>query len=169
MYLSSAVFLVSVVSRQAVAPLVYLPARHECRQSPRVLITPRVLMFLFVCVLHRIFILFSIPLWVKRLKSFPEEYLEVVKDTHETGGGFGSVGYGCQWKREEASKNLLRTHTTAVSSQVRRVKKTKLTRALFTCLIPTAARGSARHGGPLEKSRMSTALVTNPASKLRRK
>ena len=42
-----------------------------------------------------------------------------MKDTHETGGGFGSVGYGCKWKREEASKNLLRTHTTAVSSQVR--------------------------------------------------
>eukprot|EP00903_Cladosiphon_okamuranus_P008928 g8546.t1 len=50
--------------------------------------------------------------------SFPEEYLEVVKDTHETGGSTGSVGYGCQWKREEASKNLLRTHTTAVSSQM---------------------------------------------------
>lgn len=44
-----------------------------------------------------------------------------MKDTHETGGGFGSVGYGCQWKREEASKNLLRTHTTAISSQVRRI------------------------------------------------
>lgn len=51
-------------------------------------------------------------------QSFPEEYLEVVKDTHETGGSTGSVGYGCQWKREEAAKNLLRTHTTAVSSQV---------------------------------------------------
>ncbi|CAN0591573.1 unnamed protein product, partial [Ectocarpus sp. 12 AP-2014] len=50
--------------------------------------------------------------------SFPENYLEVVKDTHETGGSTGSVGYGCEWKREEASKNLLRTHTTAVSSQV---------------------------------------------------
>ncbi|CAM9800359.1 unnamed protein product, partial [Hapterophycus canaliculatus] len=50
--------------------------------------------------------------------SFPEEYLEVVKETHENGGNTGSVGYGCQWKREEASKNLLRTHTTAVSSQM---------------------------------------------------
>ncbi|CAB1114113.1 unnamed protein product [Ectocarpus sp. CCAP 1310/34] len=50
--------------------------------------------------------------------SFPENYLEVVKDTHETGGSTGSVGYGCEWKREEASKNLLRTHTTAVSSQM---------------------------------------------------
>lgn len=42
----------------------------------------------------------------------------MVKETHENGGTTGSVGYGCQWKREEASKNLLRTHTTAVSSQV---------------------------------------------------
>ena len=64
----------------------------------------------------------SISLSIFMRQSFPEDYLEVVKDTHETGGGFGSVGYGCQWKREEASKNLLRTHTTAVSSQVRLIQ-----------------------------------------------
>ncbi|CAM9337781.1 unnamed protein product [Chrysoparadoxa australica] len=50
--------------------------------------------------------------------SLPEDYLQVVKRTHEDGGDSGSQGYGCKWKREEAVKNLLRTHTTAVSSQM---------------------------------------------------
>ena len=33
-------------------------------------------------------------------------------------GGWGSQGYGYNWKREEAAKNLLRTHTTAVSARM---------------------------------------------------
>jgi hypothetical protein len=33
-------------------------------------------------------------------------------------GGYGSAGYGYCWKRSEAQKNLLRTHTTAVSSRM---------------------------------------------------
>eukprot|EP01034_Spumella_vulgaris_P033229 gene33229-41000_t len=49
--------------------------------------------------------------------SVPEEYYEVVKKTHES-GGFGSIGYGCVFKREEVLKNLLRTHTTAISAQM---------------------------------------------------
>eukprot|EP00596_Hydrurales_sp_CCMP1899_P002267 CAMPEP_0119042874 /NCGR_PEP_ID=MMETSP1177-20130426/16224_1 /TAXON_ID=2985 /ORGANISM="Ochromonas sp, Strain CCMP1899" /LENGTH=507 /DNA_ID=CAMNT_0007009937 /DNA_START=85 /DNA_END=1605 /DNA_ORIENTATION=- len=49
--------------------------------------------------------------------SVPEEYYEVVKNTHEK-GGFGSIGYGCVFKKEEALKNLLRTHTTAISAQM---------------------------------------------------
>jgi phenylalanyl-tRNA synthetase alpha chain len=48
---------------------------------------------------------------------FPENYYEVVKKTHES-GGFGSVGYGYNFKRSEATKNLLRTHTTAISAQM---------------------------------------------------
>lgn len=49
--------------------------------------------------------------------SVPEAYYEVVKRTHES-GGFGSIGYGCNFKREETMKNLLRTHTTAISAQM---------------------------------------------------
>lgn len=49
--------------------------------------------------------------------SVPEAYYEIVKKTHES-GGFGSIGYGCTFKREEAMKNLLRTHTTAISAQM---------------------------------------------------
>ena len=49
--------------------------------------------------------------------SVPEEYYNLVKQTHES-GGFGSIGYGCVFKKEEAMKNLLRTHTTAISAQM---------------------------------------------------
>jgi len=48
---------------------------------------------------------------------FKEDYLEKVKKIHSEGGS-GSQGYGYNWKREEASKNLLRTHTTAVSARM---------------------------------------------------
>ncbi|KAG6596916.1 Phenylalanine--tRNA ligase alpha subunit, cytoplasmic, partial [Cucurbita argyrosperma subsp. sororia] len=50
-------------------------------------------------------------------KELPEDYVERVKQVHEN-GGYGSKGYGYDWKREEANKNLLRTHTTAVSSRM---------------------------------------------------
>ncbi|KAG5526638.1 hypothetical protein RHGRI_032790 [Rhododendron griersonianum] len=50
-------------------------------------------------------------------KTLPEDYVERVKGVHES-GGYGSRGYGYEWKREEANKNLLRTHTTAVSSRM---------------------------------------------------
>ncbi|MEW5309124.1 MAG: hypothetical protein WDW38_001033 [Sanguina aurantia] len=49
--------------------------------------------------------------------TFPEDYLARVKAVHEH-GGYGSAGYGYSWKRAEAGKNLLRTHTTAVSSKM---------------------------------------------------
>ncbi|KAG9306608.1 hypothetical protein G9A89_004805 [Geosiphon pyriformis] len=48
-------------------------------------------------------------------KEFPSSYLERVKEVHSI-GGYGSIGYGYDWKIEEAQKLLLRTHTTAVSS-----------------------------------------------------
>lgn len=50
-------------------------------------------------------------------KFLPEDYVERVKQVHES-GGYGSRGYIYDWKREEANKNLLRTHTTAVSSRM---------------------------------------------------
>ncbi|XP_023638899.1 phenylalanine--tRNA ligase alpha subunit, cytoplasmic [Capsella rubella] len=50
-------------------------------------------------------------------RTLPEDYVEKVKRVHES-GGYGSRGYSCDWKREEANKNLLRTHTTAVSSRM---------------------------------------------------
>lgn len=49
--------------------------------------------------------------------TVPADYLARVKATHES-GGYGSQGYGYAWKTAEAEKNLLRTHTTAVSSRM---------------------------------------------------
>jgi phenylalanyl-tRNA synthetase alpha chain len=49
--------------------------------------------------------------------AIPEDYLEKVKKMHEV-GGFGSSGYRYDWKRLEAEKNLLRTHTTAISTRM---------------------------------------------------
>ncbi|CAD5228414.1 unnamed protein product [Bursaphelenchus okinawaensis] len=48
--------------------------------------------------------------------EFPQGYLERVKKVHSE-GGYGSVGYKYDWKIEEAQKNVLRTHTTAVSAR----------------------------------------------------
>lgn len=52
-----------------------------------------------------------------RANSVPSNYYDVVKETHEN-GGFDSIGYGCNFSKEETRKNLLRTHTTAISAQV---------------------------------------------------
>ncbi|XP_053596439.1 phenylalanine--tRNA ligase alpha subunit isoform X2 [Microplitis demolitor] len=53
----------------------------------------------------------------KYTKNFPQAYLEKVKQVHSK-GGYGSEGYRYDWKIEEAQKNLLRTHTTAVSARM---------------------------------------------------
>ncbi|CAK9823555.1 Phenylalanine--tRNA ligase alpha subunit B [Anthophora retusa] len=49
--------------------------------------------------------------------SFPMDYLEKVRKVHSE-GGYGSLGYRYDWKIEEAQKNVLRTHTTAVSARM---------------------------------------------------
>ncbi|KAG7459341.1 hypothetical protein MATL_G00209600 [Megalops atlanticus] len=49
--------------------------------------------------------------------EFPQDYLERVKKVHSE-GGYGSQGYKYDWKLEEAQKNILRTHTTAVSARM---------------------------------------------------
>lgn len=45
------------------------------------------------------------------------DYLQRVKAVHED-GGYGSRGYRYPWSEVEAKKNILRTHTTAVSSRM---------------------------------------------------
>jgi len=52
-----------------------------------------------------------------KLNEMPAEYIEKVRNIHQN-GGFGSQGYQYDWKIEEAKKNLLRTHTTAVSTRM---------------------------------------------------
>ncbi|CAI2366998.1 unnamed protein product [Moneuplotes crassus] len=53
----------------------------------------------------------------KYTKEVPADYMERVKNTHEK-GGYGSIGYDYDWSEDEAKKNILRTHTTGVSSKV---------------------------------------------------
>jgi len=52
-----------------------------------------------------------------RALAVPADYAAAVQAMHE-GGGAGSLGYRYAWKRAEADKNLLRTHTTAVSARM---------------------------------------------------
>lgn len=49
-------------------------------------------------------------------QDIPRDYLEKVKEMHEN-GGMGSTGWRYDWSEEESRKNILRTHTTAVSSR----------------------------------------------------
>lgn len=49
--------------------------------------------------------------------KLPQDYLERVRNTHQT-GGYGSIGYRMHWQIAETTKNILRTHTTAVSSRM---------------------------------------------------
>ncbi|KAJ3410688.1 hypothetical protein HDV05_003485 [Chytridiales sp. JEL 0842] len=49
--------------------------------------------------------------------KFPEDCMKRVSDMH-TNGGSGSIGYGYKWKKDEAEKLVLRTHTTSVSSHM---------------------------------------------------
>ncbi|BES89289.1 phenylalanyl-tRNA synthetase alpha [Nesidiocoris tenuis] len=49
-------------------------------------------------------------------KNFPEKYVKDVKKVHSE-GNYGSQGYRYNWLIEDATKNLLRTHTTANSAR----------------------------------------------------
>jgi len=52
-----------------------------------------------------------------RAQDLPPAYLEAVKTMHESGGR-GSTGWRYDWSEDEARKNILRTHTTSVTSRV---------------------------------------------------
>ncbi len=47
--------------------------------------------------------------------DLPDEYKDKVCAMHEHGGDTGSTGWGSKWSEEIACKNVLRTHTTAVT------------------------------------------------------
>jgi phenylalanyl-tRNA synthetase alpha chain len=52
-----------------------------------------------------------------KVKDTQPEYFKRVKEVHEI-GGYDSLGWKYTWSEEEASKNILRTHTTAISSKM---------------------------------------------------
>lgn len=51
------------------------------------------------------------------VKELPEEYVRKVRDVHEHGGCSGSIGYRSKFSEEETRRQVLRTHTTAVTSR----------------------------------------------------
>ncbi|THD18969.1 Phenylalanyl tRNA synthetase alpha chain B [Fasciola hepatica] len=59
----------------------------------------------------------SEPAKTNLTQSVPESYIERVRLVHSR-GSFGSRGYQSDWLLSEAEKNLLRTHTTAVSARM---------------------------------------------------
>lgn len=52
---------------------------------------------------------------LKETSELPEEYKDKVCAMHEHGGELDSKGWGGRWREEIACKNVLRTHTTAVT------------------------------------------------------
>ncbi|MDA0525007.1 phenylalanine--tRNA ligase subunit alpha [Methanococcoides alaskense] len=47
--------------------------------------------------------------------ELPEEYKEGIRDMHEHGGDLQSTGWGGKWSEDIAKRDVLRTHTTAVT------------------------------------------------------
>ncbi|MEL4305672.1 phenylalanine--tRNA ligase subunit alpha [Methanococcoides sp. LMO-2] len=47
--------------------------------------------------------------------DLPEEYKDGIKDMHERGGDIDSTGWGGKWSEDIAKRDVLRTHTTAVT------------------------------------------------------
>ena len=65
---------------------------------------------------HDTFFLIN-PKYSEKLAELYPEYIKKVKDVHEK-GGYGSLGWRYTFSDEETSKNILRTHTTCVSSRM---------------------------------------------------
>ncbi len=64
--------------------------------------------------------------------TLPKKFAQRVKDVHEHGGDTGSTGWQTQWSEEEASKLLLRTHTTVLSAlKLAELKKEDLPAKFF--------------------------------------
>jgi phenylalanyl-tRNA synthetase alpha chain len=61
-----------------------------------------------------------------------KKFIEKVKKAHECGGDTGSTGWQYAWSEDEAKKNVLRTHTTALSARtVASLKKEDLPAKYF--------------------------------------
>ncbi|MHB8566674.1 MAG: phenylalanine--tRNA ligase subunit alpha [Nitrososphaerales archaeon] len=64
--------------------------------------------------------------YVSGAKADLREYqyeMKSIKTSHESGGGTGSLGWKYPWSQEEASRVVLRTHTTAVTISYLATKK----------------------------------------------
>ncbi|MFT4303303.1 MAG: phenylalanine--tRNA ligase subunit alpha [Candidatus Woesearchaeota archaeon] len=65
--------------------------------------------------------------------KLPLKLKNKIKDAHESGGDTGSKGWGGKWSEQEASINLLRTHTTVLSAKtIASLKKEDLPAKFFS-------------------------------------
>jgi len=65
--------------------------------------------------------------------KLPTKLKKKIKDVHETGADTGSKGWGNKWSEDEASQNMLRTHTTVLSAQtISKLKKEDLPAKFFS-------------------------------------
>jgi phenylalanyl-tRNA synthetase alpha chain len=65
--------------------------------------------------------------------KLPNQLKNKIKAVHENGSDTGSKGWGGKWSEQEASKNMLRTHTTVLSAQaLANLKKEDLPAKFFS-------------------------------------
>jgi phenylalanyl-tRNA synthetase alpha chain len=65
--------------------------------------------------------------------KLPLKLKSKIKEIHENGGDTGSKGWGGKWSEEEASRNMLRTHTTVLSAHaISKLKKEDLPVKFFS-------------------------------------
>jgi len=62
---------------------------------------------------------------VEKGKLPRQELVRKIKEVHENGGKTGSKGWQYKWDKEEARRNVLRTHTTILSAQTLAILKSK--------------------------------------------
>ncbi len=69
---------------------------------------------------------------VEKGKLPPSSLVKKIKDIHENGGDTGSKGWKYSWSEEEAKKNILRTHTTVLTSKtLSNLKETEIPAKFF--------------------------------------
>lgn len=65
--------------------------------------------------------------------KLPPEFKNKIKEVHENGADTGSKGWGGKWSEDEASLNMMRTHTTVLSARtISQLKKSDLPAKFFS-------------------------------------
>lgn len=98
--------------------------------------------------------------------SLPKELVEKIKKVHENGGDTGSKGWGYNWGSEEAQKNILRTHTTGLSSKtISSLNKNDLPAKFF--IVGSVFRNETLDAGHLFEFNQIEGIVIDPNSNFR--
>lgn len=98
--------------------------------------------------------------------SLPKELAEKIKKAHENGGDTGSKGWRYNWSFEEAQKNMLRTHTTVLSSKtISSLNKNELPAKFF--IIGNVFRNETLDAGHLFEFNQIEGIVIDPNANFR--